>query len=749
MARLVVKHNDFTLEFHCRKLANVLKKSEHNNLTIKGGELYSHYSWSSDIESIKIEQDIGEEEIDAAIISEAGHEEVEKGAPFFFDNTVYNVNLKMADHCSNPKQDSRFANFDEYFHSESDRLSGILQFHNDVGKSDFKFQYFCGSQRREFKITFHVLSSKLDYHKDWKGIVEDIEDEYRMLSYDFLKKTYHSFSQDEDGETSDMIWWNLFEKHRVEFVKACRLVLSRPRLRHKTVNEYKRADQLKVLTPSLENDVIRFRDVPSHLYRDGRGVQTKDTPENRFFKYVVHTISEKHDRLAKRVHYEASRVGEDSESVDTKKKKLKKLSEEVEATSNELRQIKNNPFFRGVGRFEGLRQVSLVLQRASGYAAMMRIYGILNALYDLQDGLYGLETKNIADLYELWCFIEVKNQVAAALGVDKKEIKHTNRTEMGNWFGEDPKKGKQSCVVIESKDKRVRLEVLYNAATVFSGKSGIEQTVAPTGGEQKPDIVMRLVREFGSEKAFKLTYIFDAKYRLDDESAISGVGAPPSDAINQMHRYRDAIYYGEIKRGEGENQDIKKEIIGGYVLFPGSGTEEQVRATTLYKSIDKVNIGALPLRPGYEVGRKFLCDFIKGLINKSTEEQLVGMKSQALKGTMQEIDGKSSGVESVVGMLKGASIIDHLGKSKIDLLKKRNFYIKGKQSKPIDPKKVEWVLIFDGGSGELSMVAKLEYVRTVTGLEELKTHNEDGLDYPKADKSDFVGASEYYVWRIL
>ena len=66
---------------------------------------------------------------------------------------------------------------------------------------------------------------------------------------------------------------------------------------------------------------------------------------------------------------------------------------------------------------------------------------------------------------------------------------------MGNWFGEDPKKGKQSCVVIESEDKTVKLEVLYNAAAVFSGKSGIEHTVAPTGGEQKPDIIMRLVRD--------------------------------------------------------------------------------------------------------------------------------------------------------------------------------------------------------------------------------------------------------------
>ena len=57
--------------------------------------------------------------------------------------------------------------------------------------------------------------------------------------------------------------------------------------------------------------------------------------------------------------------------------------------------------------------------------------------------------------------------------------------------------------------------------------------------------------------------------------------------------------------------------------------------------------------------------------------------------------------------------------------------------------------LYERGSGELSIVAKLEYVRTVTSLEELKTYKEDGLDYTKADKSDFVGADEYYVWRIL
>lgn len=639
MARIVIDHSDFTLAFHCPKLARVLQKASHNGLTVAGGQLYSHYSWTGDVLSLRLEKEFGDEKIDPSDISNGGHAQVEHGAPFFFDNTVYRVCLKMKSGREKPWLDSRFSELEEYFNKEDDGISGSLQFNNDIGKSDFRFGYLRDGVKCTFAFTFHVLSTKLDYYTDWKGIVDDIEDEYRMLSYDFLKKTYHSFAQSEDGETSDMVWWNLFAKHRKDFLDACRLILARPRLRFRKVDEYRRADQLKTLTPSLENELAEWYQTASHLYLDARGAQTKDTPENRFFKYAVETICAKHDVLAQRVMYESDRIASGGGDAGSgKAKKLKRLNQETEEIAHVLLRIKNNPFFRGIGKFEGLRQVSLVLQRAPGYAAMMRTYAILNALYDLQDGLYGLETKNIADLYELWCFIEVKNQVAAALGVPQKAIKHTNRTEMGNWFGEDPKKGKQSCVVIESEDKTVKLEVLYNAAAVFSGKSGIEHTVAPTGGEQKPDIIMRLVRDYGSCKAFKLTYIFDAKYRLDDETAVNGVGAPPADAINQLHRYRDAIYYGEIKGDNLDDAVIKKEVIGGYILFPGFGNEAEIKESTLYKSIAKVNIGALPLRPGYEVGQKFLCEFIKGLVSKSTEDHLVGTKSQATKGTVNLID---------------------------------------------------------------------------------------------------------------
>ena len=64
----------------------------------------------------------------------------------------------------------------------------------------------------------------------------------------------------------------------------------------------------------------------------------------------------------------------------------------------------------------------------------------------------------------------------------------------------------------------------------------------------------------------KYTYLFDAKYRIDDKQDQERYDVPPENAINQMHRYRDAIYYTE--KGQ-DRAHLKKEIIAGYVLFPG------------------------------------------------------------------------------------------------------------------------------------------------------------------------------------
>ncbi len=54
---------------------------------------------------------------------------------------------------------------------------------------------------------------------------------------------------------------------------------------------------------------------------------------------------------------------------------------------------------------------------------------------------------------------------------------------------------------------------------------------------QKPDIFL----EATFLKGEKVQWIFDAKYRIADDG--NGADRAPDDAINQMHRYRDALIH--------------------------------------------------------------------------------------------------------------------------------------------------------------------------------------------------------------
>ena len=147
---------------------------------------------------------------------------------------------------------------------------------------------------------------------------------------------------------------------------------------------------------------------------------------------------------------------------------------------------------------------------------------------------------------------------------------------------------------------------------------------------QKPDIVLQLTKN-DMEKGMKMTYLFDAKYRIDSRS--NNVDLPPDDAINQMHRYRDAIYYQDY-----DTHVLKKEVIGGYILFPGDGEPADVEVSKFYQSINKVNIGAFPLRPKDEKNRQLLEGFIHELIGKEAVDIVKEVIPQ--KGVFTEVTNR-------------------------------------------------------------------------------------------------------------
>lgn len=412
-----------------------------------------------------------------------------------------------------------------------------------------------------------------------------------MLSIDFLRKTYHTFDVDVVGETPDIIWWNLFKGIQTNFIQAVKTIVDCPRNRLVQKETYLRADKLKRLTPQLEIQLTEHRKNPAHLYRTEHPIACVDTMENRFLKYCIIFIAEKFSDLKCRI-------------INSYKQLTEKYIINLNQQQEELQRLVHHPFFRTVGEFRGFTQESLILKQATGYSEIYHDWIILSCGYDLKEGANSLELKDIAKLYEIWCFIELKNIIKELLG-NEVETNYSKRPE--KKFITQLGKGKLSKVIF-SKHNIELAKICYNPKS-YVGEEQLSTIIPCTTSytvSQQPDIILQLTRR-DIKQGIKLTYLFDAKYRIGDTQ--DNVDTPPDDAINQMHRYRDAIYYIDQ-----DTKQLKKEVIGGYILFPGNGEDSAVEEMNFYKSIGKVNIGAFPLRPQDNESKELLRGFLKRLI---------------------------------------------------------------------------------------------------------------------------------------
>lgn len=618
MELLTIHHEDFTMYVECSKYEAIWGKAVRN---VGRENLLTTYTWTDGVKS--------------ATLNDEPIENGGQAQAVFFDNAVYPIWVEFGSHVSKAQYGSILQTDNNRFSFRGHTLAGFINYGNEIGKSELQLVYNIGKEQRHFKLGYEVLSTKLNYHEHWKKIIEDIEAEYRMLSLDYMKRTFHGFSPDTKGDTPELIWWSIFAGEQEKFIKACRGIIERPRRRLRGYEVYLRADKLKRVPTNIENELAEHRREQAHLYRVEEHIQSNDTQENRFLKYALNQIATKYETLKKRI-----------EAIKNTSDTLKQEMEEVE---NTLKHLQRNPFFRTVGRFKGLTQESLVLQRATGYSQVYRTWQLLRRAYSLKDGMYRLQSKDIATLYEIWCFIEVshivRNQFEFYVDVD-----HRNRMEMNGVFTWELGKGEHSRILFK-KDGVELAELVYNPKHNEEENDSIsmEHLVVRTV-PQKPDIVLQLTKD-DIEKGMKMTYLFDAKYRINDRTD-AGVDTPPDDAINQMHRYRDAIYYKDNK--EGDNA-LKKEVIGGYILFPGNGDPIEVAKAKFQQSLDEVNIGAFPLRPNDEENRKLLEDFIKELINAKSATTIAKVIPQ--KGTFMEV-----GDRVLVGLVRESSRKNYLKK---------------------------------------------------------------------------------------
>lgn len=679
MELLTIEHKDFTMIVECTKFDGIWNKAKSN---VGEDKLYSTYSWSDGVVSVKRTLD-------------ADHEiDIEQGVPAhatFFDNADYPIWIEFKDYVKDAQFGSILQNANDRFSFRRHILAGFINYKNEIGRSEIQIIYKVDKETRTFRFGFEVLSTKLDYHEHWRIIVEDIEREYRMLSLDYMRRTFHGFSPDQNGEHPDIVWWSVFEGEQQKFIKACKSIIDRPRHRLHGEEVYLRADKLKQTPHNIENRLAEHRKEPAYLYRVEQHILSNDTQENRFLKFALHQISKRYEDLRQRI-----------EAVKTASGTMKSA---MLATSETLKRLQHHPFFRTIGRFKGISQESMVLQKATGYSQVYRTWNLLRRAYSLNDGLYRLQTKDIATLYEIWCFIEVSHIVKAQLNLDDEDVEHRNRMELNGIFSWELGKGEHSRILFR-KDGVELAELVYNPknADKENDNVGMKDLVVPTV-PQKPDIVLQLTKN-DLQQGMKMTYLFDAKYRIEGKD--KGVDVPPEDAINQMHRYRDAIYYKDY-----DANALKKEVIGGYILFPGDGEPNDVAVSKFYKTIKEVNIGAFPLRPKDVENRKLLENFIDELIHTKSYETIAHVIPQ--KGAYVEV-----GNRVLIGLVKEDN---RLFQAFMDGT--ATLYYSGKQfPTTIALQDLHFFMPYIKGKG-IRDVYEIVKVRTITGKEAKQTDEDD------------------------
>ncbi|MBQ9343658.1 MAG: DUF2357 domain-containing protein [Kiritimatiellae bacterium] len=491
----------------------------------------------------------------------------------------------------------KMASVSEAFDFDGKTLVGVLDFVNAPGKFHFDIVWHKGDERKTASFDWMVVSEKLDVQSDYSEIVKTIEENAPGLVRAFLAKSKGAAGLIRRDDTNDAIWADIFNEIGDRYQRACEWIVSKPHLKYISEVEYRQAGRVKRWTPGLVNRYAAMdKGVrAASLFRTEQISPQVDTVENRFVKFTMRSIADRLEKFAS--------VCEGHKTVS------EVFVKDLRARAAKLAKTMRNPFFAGVGRFTGLRQESMVLQRRQGYADIYATWLMLKRTLDTTQTGLEVGHRPISALYEFWCFLRIADLLEKDFGFGRPEGRIEGARVYDDLFDEpDPDKidtatlSALSYKFPEKDGTSVRLLYQQNY-----GKEAEEGDLAYYN-PQRPDIVLAVER---GKDVF--TYLFDAKYRIGERD---GLDASPAEPINDMHRYRDAILY---RAQEGEKR-LSRQVVGAYVLYPGRPAPMSYDYAGLIRA---ENIGAIPLLPG-EAGGAALKAFLGEILAKRTSEEHLG-----------------------------------------------------------------------------------------------------------------------------
>lgn len=477
------------------------------------------------------------------------------------------------------------------------RLMGTTNLENSVGLTRFEVRDVGGKVL--FALDGEVFPQKLDYKDDFPAMLDEITEILYSLAFDAFTRTFASTRPRSTYHQLTSEWLNLFKALYHSLEQSLDMLLRSPKSELRKESQVKPIHRVKKATPQAIKAATQRPDrycrggglqvasgvQLSHLREQHKRV-SYDTQENRFVAWAITDILRQIQRAVR--HLSGGR-GLDSQRVQLE-------VEALERSKSHLRRRLRGPVLSEVGSFNHQMFFSTALTMAPGYKEFYHRFLLLRkGLTMAEHPLFKMDYKDIATIYEYWCFLKTvkllrENPKYDLASNDIVKLEH-------NRFKVNLRKGKKSAVNFVQRGTGDDIAIFFN-------RTFPRQDYTYTF-DQKPDQFIEFSRSgFGSsrdKKSFKV--IMDAKYRFDRGSKGYPAGpgdtpyGPPLDTIAQLHRYRDAILW-EDKKEQQKTVKMANKSIGGVILFPYPEDEQDFVAHPFFQSIEKVNIGAIPLQPG-------------------------------------------------------------------------------------------------------------------------------------------------------
>jgi predicted component of viral defense system (DUF524 family) len=494
-------------------------------------------------------------------------------APLFFENTTYDCYLTS---------ESGDATLDlppgaSLRHRTGAFTHHALSFGNDVGWAELAVR----DKDEIVRLRFEVFPLKIDYRADYTALRDEVAAMTRGLAMTVQARTFGLAAPSPSTEPTLAEWIALLKGYFEQFVRTANTVIANPHFTLKAaLKPVEPMRARRVGERALERSLRRPLSQAGGMSASGvllparvpevRRRTTFDNPENRYFKYLLLETLLRLQRIVI-----TRDTGDEDADLSAEERFFDALRPEAEAMIRRIQGLLRAPFLHGLQAQLPNSLFSPVLYRHPAYSAFVQTARLLNSGLSLQGGALQIGIKNIAQLYEYWCFLRLVRLLKESFPLEQQSLVQLRHLRLVIVLA----KGKEAAVTFKEAASGKKLCLLYDR--MFKGLPTVSQ---------RPDNVIQLASE-------DRLYILDAKYRLafdpDYEVRYGGVG-PTVEDINTMHRYRDAIVIPHpLKPGEFQRGIVR----GAAVLFPFRN-ESAYQNHRFFKSLAEVQIGGLPFLPG-------------------------------------------------------------------------------------------------------------------------------------------------------